>query len=529
MADVFDVQAILDKWWKYEWNSIKIEKSVYTDPDGDEVEAYWLHIAMQAFVPFSADLKLKPQDTRIFQHIIRASALEGISCGDIDVSDLIKANKWSLHWILRWNDTSRFQKREFWEGIENWDVSSVTDMSEMFLDNRYFNHDISKWDVSNVMNMDSMFEACGWFNQDISWWDVSNVRSMSFMFDQCVHFNQSLNGWDVSNVNNMKGMFSYCSEFNQPLDKWDVGSVRWFNNMFSDCRAFNQDISMRNIGERCGEESVTLNNMFNQCVGFNNNVHNLVTNKVTNISGMFLNCVNFEGRGVETWDVSNVEEAQWTFQFCRNFVWDLSWWKCYKMSNIVSILVGAIKWKWEFPYHTINFWYLQKKMGELLWNIRADVSSVVSAWKYLPKRPYNYFLWAKVYHLFGKNAPLKADIFATHNNNWWHNVIYSIVSNNLSWNLFCTIPSFIKGENRTPIIWYQYQKDKAKTYSTMLQIYKKWLSWLKTQRLFTIWDEKKAMMIFTLDDEVEIVKNNDNSDINDENYNDDSVVNELLL
>jgi surface protein len=63
--------------------------------------------------------------------------------------------------------------------ISNWDVSNVTNMSQMFRNNWGFNQDISSWDVSNVTNMESMFliagATAGRFNQDLSNWDVDGV------------------------------------------------------------------------------------------------------------------------------------------------------------------------------------------------------------------------------------------------------------------------------------------------------------------------------------------------------------------
>ena len=43
-------------------------------------------------------------------------------------------------------------------GIMNeWDVSNITDLSQLFKDKKDFNEDISDWDVSNVKNMCCMF------------------------------------------------------------------------------------------------------------------------------------------------------------------------------------------------------------------------------------------------------------------------------------------------------------------------------------------------------------------------------------
>ena len=51
--------------------------------------------------------------------------------------------------------------------MPDWDVSAVTDMSQAFSSEYYFNADISMWDVSNVTNMTNMFSHALQFNQDI--------------------------------------------------------------------------------------------------------------------------------------------------------------------------------------------------------------------------------------------------------------------------------------------------------------------------------------------------------------------------
>ena len=58
--------------------------------------------------------------------------------------------------------------------------------------------EINNWDVSNVTNMEEMFDEASSFNQPINKWDVSKVTNMSFMFAGASSFNQPLNNWNVS-------------------------------------------------------------------------------------------------------------------------------------------------------------------------------------------------------------------------------------------------------------------------------------------------------------------------------------------
>jgi surface protein len=119
-----------------------------------------------------------------------------------------------------------------------WDVSNVTNMSEMFKGST-FNQDISNWNVSNVTNMQGMFSFSA-FNGDISRWNVSNVRDMREMFFSS-EFDQDISNWNVSNVTSMKKMFSF-SNFNHPIGNWNVSNVVDMNRMFY-LGHFNQNIS----------------------------------------------------------------------------------------------------------------------------------------------------------------------------------------------------------------------------------------------------------------------------------------------
>ena len=93
--------------------------------------------------------------------------------------------------------------------IANWDVSAITDMSELFYGLQFFNADISNWDTSRVTNMNAMFYSAGAFNQPLAF-GTSKVKNMGDMFYSASAFNQPLS-FDTSSVTTMQSMFNVRS------------------------------------------------------------------------------------------------------------------------------------------------------------------------------------------------------------------------------------------------------------------------------------------------------------------------------
>ena len=124
------------------------------------------------------------------------------------------------------SNTQAFDCREYgndlYTPISEWDVSDVTDMTDLFRDIKSFNADISKWDVSSVIKMHSMFTGATSFNADISKWNVSSVTSMQSMFTGASSFNADVSKWDVSSMTNMYQMFYNAQSFNVDISKWDA-------------------------------------------------------------------------------------------------------------------------------------------------------------------------------------------------------------------------------------------------------------------------------------------------------------------
>jgi len=110
---------------------------------------------------------------------------------------------------------------------------------------------IEYWDVSAVVKMPNLFKHISihtrgsggrptqsTFNDDITDWNVSSVTDMSSMFVDAIAFNQPLGSWNVSSVTDMSSMFNKSSKFNQLLGSWNVSNVTTMVSMFDGAAAF---------------------------------------------------------------------------------------------------------------------------------------------------------------------------------------------------------------------------------------------------------------------------------------------------
>lgn len=126
-----------------------------------------------------------------------------------------------------WN-VSKFVGR----GIENWDVSSMTDASEMFYNALLFNAPIGSWDVRKTQKFEKTFANTP-FNQPLSNWQLQSATDLNSMFERS-DFNQDISRWDVSRVSNMNGLFANATDFQQDLCLWGtkVGGFSTTIDMF---------------------------------------------------------------------------------------------------------------------------------------------------------------------------------------------------------------------------------------------------------------------------------------------------------
>jgi surface protein len=204
-----------------------------------------------------------------------------------------------------------------YNAVDTPNLTFITSLSGLFVNNRKFNSDISNWNVSRIKNMNYLFQGCTTFNQPLANWDVSNVVSMGALFEVCRNFNQPLNNWVVDSVWNFDGMFRFTS-FNQPLDNWNVENGEFFSSMF-DGAPFNQPINNWDVSS-----AVNTSYMFRDNVAFNQPLDNWQVDSVTTMAAMFENSVF--NQPLPSWNTSNVFNFRGMFRGNTVFNQDLGNW-----------------------------------------------------------------------------------------------------------------------------------------------------------------------------------------------------------
>ncbi len=265
--------------------------------------------------------------------------------GSTLISTVPSMNSWDVSGVT--NMTNMFVGATlFNQDIGSWNVSNVTNMRSMFQNARAFNQNIGPWDVSNVTNMNNMFNGATSSNQNIGSWNTANVTDMSSMFTGASSFNQNIGSWDTSKVTTMGFMFQNASAFNQNIGSWNTSSTTNMNSMFAGALAFNQDIGGWNVSRVTNMSSMFSTGSFGNSV-FNNGgvstINNWNVSAVTNMSFMFSGGTTLTAfnQNIGSWNTSNVTDMTGMFRNDTIFNQDLSNWNISKVTTMNSMFYGA--------------------------------------------------------------------------------------------------------------------------------------------------------------------------------------------
>ena len=270
---------------------------IYLDTNGVTIKAYdWSEVGDKGIID------------GVEYTVVDEATLRQMVANDEDVTKVVTTKITDISSLFK-------EKNQFNQGISNWDISNVTDMSAMFSTSP-FNQDIGDWDTSNVTNMSGMFYSTTAFNQNIGSWDTSSVTNMSGMFYSATAFNQNIGSWVTSSVTDMRFMFDSTTAFNQNIGSWDTSSVTRMDIMFSRASAFNGDISSWDTS------SVTnMSGMFDSTTAFNQNIGSWDTSSVAYMSGMFYSTTAFN-QDLSGWCVQdNFAAEPSNFKINANSTW----------------------------------------------------------------------------------------------------------------------------------------------------------------------------------------------------------------
>lgn len=174
-----------------------------------------------------------------------------------------------------------------------WDVSHVTEMSELFEDcGNLRNVDVSNWNTSAVTNMWGMFYGCSALtNLDVSNWNTAAVTDMSCLFYNCSALSSlDTSNWNTAAVTNMWGMFYNCKALaNLSVNIWNTAAVTNMSEMFYGCEALaGLDVSNWNTAA-----TTNMWELFYRCKSLTSfDVSSWNTSAVTDMTNMFADCAS---------------------------------------------------------------------------------------------------------------------------------------------------------------------------------------------------------------------------------------------
>ena len=270
--------------------------------------------------------------------LLRPALTEVCTTGVTDMSELFKDEKAFNSPIGHWDTSSvttmygMFQDAWlFNQDIKHWDTSSVTTMKNMFSMATSFDQPIGDWDTAKVTDMEGMFMAAPKFNQNISGWNTAAVMTMKGMFKNAWAFNQDIKNWDTAAVTTMEGMFKSARAFNQDIKNWDTSSVTTMKEMFMDAQKFNQDSKNWNTAK-----VTDMQQMFNEANSFNQDIGGWNTAAVTTMEGMFKSARAFN-QPIGTWDTSSVTTMKKMFMDAQKFNQDIKNWNTAKVTDMAQM------------------------------------------------------------------------------------------------------------------------------------------------------------------------------------------------
>jgi len=218
--------------------------------------------------------------------------------------------------------------------LTNFDVSNVTDFSQMFFLSNGVTPNTALWDTSSALTMSNMF-ALSDANPDVTLWDVSNVTNFNSMFENADNAVPNTALWNTSSATDMADMFLNCALANPDVTLWDVSNVTTFSNIFNGAPSATPDVSLWNTSS-----AINMQGMFFGATSATPDVTNWDVSNVTNMSNLFYNAF-LAAPDVSLWNVSNVTNMSNMFRGTNLANPDVSGFNMLGVTNISGMFSDA--------------------------------------------------------------------------------------------------------------------------------------------------------------------------------------------
>lgn len=164
---------------------------------------------------------------------------------------------------------------------------NLTDISRLFLCQRFNKIDLSKLNTSKVKTMEKTFNYCTTVVLDLSTLDTKSVNNMSKMFEKFKGDRIIFGDIDTSNVKYMRRMFSdcelRCNELN--LSNFNTLNVVDMYAMFMNCKVKNIDVRNFNTSK-----VQIMREMFSECAAERLNITSFTDKSLKSSALMFEGC-----------------------------------------------------------------------------------------------------------------------------------------------------------------------------------------------------------------------------------------------
>jgi surface protein len=119
--------------------------------------------------------------------------------------------------------------KHFNQNLSSWNLLSATSLAYVFAHTQAFQKDLA-WKTPKVGCTLGMFEdSC--YNGSLNDWDVSSIGNMENMFKNNKCFNQPLDRWSVKNVASMDNLFAGAKQFDQDLSSWNITGLTSYSSI----------------------------------------------------------------------------------------------------------------------------------------------------------------------------------------------------------------------------------------------------------------------------------------------------------